>query len=208
LQQYLQVLASPEPATFAAQQGKANWRSVWVQVLGWASLSALLAFVGQLISPGLLSIKGIPGLGLPVLQGQPGPIEVAFGIFVGIPLVFLLWMGLLSILARAVGGQGTFLTQVSTTLLFQVPLGLLCSLLCLIPLCAGLSLAILGYSLLLHVFMLMAVYRLDGSKATVVVFLPVLLIVVLLITLVLPFVGGMLLLCLLGAYLLLLWGVC
>jgi hypothetical protein len=56
--------------------------------------------------------------------------------------------------------------------------------------------------------MLMAVYRLDGSKATVVVFLPVLLIVVLLITLVLPFVGGMLLLCLLGAYLLLLWGVC
>ncbi len=125
-QQYLQVLASPEPATFAAQQGKANWRSVWVQVLGWASLSALLAFVGRLISPGSVSIMGIPGLGLPALQGLSSPME---------------------------GG-------------------------------------------------------LSGSKATVAVFLPVLLIVVLLITLVLPFVGGILLFCLLGAYLLLLWEVC
>jgi hypothetical protein len=155
-----------------------------------------------------MTIMGVPGLGLPALQGQPGPMEVAFGVFIGIPLGFLLWMGLLSILARAVGGQGTFLTQISTSLLFQVPLGLLCNLLSLIPLCGGLSLAILGYGLLLHVFMLMAVHRLSGRKATVVVFLPVLLIVVLLIILALPFVGGMLLLCLLGAYLLLLWEVC
>jgi hypothetical protein len=55
------------------------------------------------------------------------------------------------------------------------------------------------------VFMVMAVHHLSGSKATLVVFLPALLIVVPLITFVLTFVGGVLLLCFLGAYLFLLW---
>ena len=33
--QYLEVLTKPGVATFAAQMGKANWRIVWVQLLGW-----------------------------------------------------------------------------------------------------------------------------------------------------------------------------
>jgi hypothetical protein len=206
-QQYFQVLGWPSPATFAAQHGKASWRAVWVQVLGWASLSALLAYVARLLSPGPVTIMGAPALGLHALQGQPSPTEVAIGVLLGVPLVFLLWMGLVYILARATGGQGTFLTQLSTTLLFQVPLGLLSSLLLLLPFCEGLCLVVLGYGLFLHVFMVMAVHHLNGSKATAIIFLPVLLVVVPLITFTLTFVGGVLLLCLLGAYLLLLWEV-
>jgi hypothetical protein len=205
LKQYLQALASPSPATFSALQGKANWRVVWLQVLGWASISALLAYVARLISPGPLMILGTPVLRMSVLQGQLHPIEAALGALLGVPLTFLLWMGLLYILARVVRGQGTFLSQLATTLLFQVPLGILISLLSLLPFSDGLSLAILGYGLLLQVFMVMAVHHQSGSKATLIVFLPALLIVVLLVTFALPFVGGVLLFCLLGAYLFLLW---
>ena len=206
-QQYFQVLGWPSPATFAAQQEKANWRGVWMQVLAWAGLSAVLAYLARLLSPGPISIMGAPVLGLQALQGQPSAPEVAFGMLLGVPLVFLLWMGLLYILARATGGQGTFLTQLSTTLLFQVPLGLLSSLLLLLPFCEGLCLVVLGYGLFLQVFMVMAVHHLSGSKATVIIFLPALLFVVPLITFALTFVGGVLLLCLLGAYLFLLWEV-
>jgi hypothetical protein len=154
-----------------------------------------------------MTIMETPVTGLQALQGQLGPTEVAFGALLGIPLAFLLWMGLLYILARGVRGQGTFLSQLWTTLLFQVPLSILSSLLSLLPFSAGLSLAILGYGLLLQVFMVMAVHQLNGSKASLVVFLPALLLVVLLVTFVLPFVGGVLLFCLLGAYLFLLWDI-
>jgi hypothetical protein len=133
--------------------------------------------------------------------------EAAFGVLLGVPLAFLLWMGLLYLLTRRFQGQGTFLTQLSTTLLFQVPLGLLSSLLGLLPFSDGLCLVVLGYGLLLQVFMVMAVHHLRGSKATIVVFLPALLIVALLVTFTLTFVAGVLLFCLLGAYLLLLWEV-
>jgi hypothetical protein len=138
-------------------------------------------------------------------QASIHPMAIAIGTFLGLPLTFLLWMGLLYALARAVRGQGSFFTQVSTTVLFQVPLGLLSSLLILVPFGAGLSITVLGYALLLHVFMLMAVHELSGPKAVMIVFVPVLLLVVLLVTFTLTFVGGMLLFALLGAYLLLLW---
>ena len=58
---------------------------------------------------------------------------------------------------------------------------------------------------IVHVFMLMAVHHLSGSKATMIVFVPILLLVVLLVTFTLTFVGGLLLFCLLAAYLSLLW---
>lgn len=34
---YIDVLTKPGVATFAAEMGKATWRMVWVQLLGWGT---------------------------------------------------------------------------------------------------------------------------------------------------------------------------
>jgi len=77
-------------------------------------------------------------------------------------------------LARAFGGQGTFLTQSYTYLLFDVPLGIVSSLIALIPIAGGfISIAIGIYSIVLAIFSVMAVHRLSGGRATAVVLIPI-----------------------------------
>ena len=92
-----------------------------------------------------------------------------------IPLQFFAEMGLLYLLARAMGGKGSFVAQSYTSLLVCVPVNVLLSslglALSLIPV-AGvalfvlLSLALSIYQIVLQVYALMAVHRLSGGKAT------------------------------------------
>jgi hypothetical protein len=185
--QYIDVLTRPGVATFAAQMGKATWRMVWVQLLGWGVISTILG----LLAGAIFTSIGFHFYGSlsPEAMQELSARSASYGGIISIPLGFFLWMGLVYLLAKAFNGQGTFLTQSYATLLFQVPLGILGSILGLIPYLGLLGLAVFIYGIVLQVFALMATHRLSRSKATAVVFLPAVMITLLAIGLVATFVS-------------------
>jgi hypothetical protein len=185
--QYLNVLTQPGVATFAAETGKASWRMVWVQLLGWGVISTILGWVAQAIFAGI-SYRFAGYLSPEAIQALSAN-SSAYGGIIGVPLGFFIWMGLVYLLSKAFNGQGTFLTQSYTSLLFQAPLGVLSGILGLVPYFGLISFAVFIYGIVLQIFALMAVHRLSGGKATAVVFLPALLIALLVAVLVVTFIG-------------------
>lgn len=185
--QYLDVLTKPGVATFADRMGKANWRIVWVQLLGWGVISTILGFLAQLIFTSV-GYRFYGYLSPEVIQDLSAR-SASYGGIISVPLGFFIWMGLVYLLAKAFNGQGTFLNQSYSSLLFQVPLGILGSILGMVPYLGLVSLAVFIYGIVLQVFALMAVHRLSGSKATVVVFLPAMVITLLVVVLVVTFIS-------------------
>ncbi|HEX6557205.1 MAG TPA: Yip1 family protein [Ktedonobacteraceae bacterium] len=185
--QYINVLTKPGVATFAAEMGKASWRMVWVQLLGWGVISTILGFIAQAIFTSI-SYRFAGSLSPEAIQALSAN-GASYGGIIGVPLGFFIWMGLVYLLAKAFQGQGTFLTQSYATLLFQVPLGILGSILGLFPYFGLLGLAVFIYGIVLQVFALMATHRLSGGKATAVVFLPAAVITLLIIVLVVTFIS-------------------
>ena len=55
----MQVLTKPGAATFAAELDKAEWRSVWVQLLGWGFITAIVGFIAWLISPITINVLSV-----------------------------------------------------------------------------------------------------------------------------------------------------
>jgi Yip1 domain len=120
--QYLKVLTRPSVKTFVEEKGKANWRIVWVQLIGLGSIDAALQALALLISPlNSVTSQVVIILSAVVLQ------------LLLTPVAFLVAGGIFFLIARAFGGKGTFLQQIYTTLLFGVPLVIVSYLLALIP---------------------------------------------------------------------------
>ena len=170
--QYIRVLTKPSAATFAAEQGKAAWNIVWVQLLGIAIIAAGLVFLlFQLTLPGMLSSSNVPPSSIVALEG----VSLGFALFfiVLIPLGFFIGTGIQYLIAKAFGGQGTFLAHGYSYLLYYAPIGIVSLLLGLIPILGSLAGSALGiYAIVLNVFMIMGVHRMSGGKATLVVLLP------------------------------------
>jgi hypothetical protein len=185
--QYLNVLTKPGVATFAAETGKANWRIVWVQLIGWGIISTILGFVAQAIFTSI-SYR-FAGYLSPAAIQELSAKSASYGGIISIPLGFFIWMGLIYLLSKAFNGQGTFLTQSYTSLLFQAPLGVLSALLGLVPFFGLVNTAAFIYGIVLQVFALMAVHHLSGGKATLVVFLPAMIITLLIIIFVVTFIS-------------------
>jgi hypothetical protein len=159
-----------------AELGKAEWRSVWVQLLGWGIIAAIIGLLAWLVAPVTLTI--VPGLRPEVIQAFV-PHWPYDGQIVSVPLGFFIWMGLLYLMAQAFRAQGTFLKQCYVSVLYLVPLGIVGSLLALIPSLGLLSLAVFIYGIVLQVYALMAAHCLRGGEATAVVLLPALVILLL-----------------------------
>lgn len=176
--QYFKVLTKPGPMTFAEEMGKAAWNIVWVQLIGLGIIYTLLGLLGFAITPATTTTPPTtPGtqqiLAMVQLISQIS-FYVTLGDIVLIPLFFFIVMGIIYALAKAFGGQGKFVTQGYAYLLFDVPLGIISSLLTLLPL-AGLFLALglLIYRIVLAIFSIMAVHRIGGGKASAVVLIPI-----------------------------------
>ena len=170
--QYIKVLTKPSAQTFAEEMGKADWAMVWIQLLGLAILGTILGFIRAAI--------GLAGSSF-VSNNQFNPTALlALSVsgstfsFISVPLAFFILVGIQYLLAKAFQGQGRFLTQGYTTLLFQVPIYIASYILGFIPILGGLAgLALLIYSWVLNVFAIMAVHRLSGGKASAVVVIPI-----------------------------------
>lgn len=189
-QQYIKVLTKPSAITFAEEKGKASWDIVWVQLLGYAILSSILGYLASIITPNRFNFSpnGASALSASITRALTTGFSV--GSIITLPLLFFISVGILYITAKAFKGQGTFLEQSYTGLLFQAPLGILSSLLALVPIVGSLAAFALSiYSIILNIFSIMAVHRLSGGKATAVVFIPALIVFVLLCGLAIVIVG-------------------
>lgn len=177
--QYRNVLTHPSDVTFAAEVPKADWQTVWVQL-------GILVVVGVIL--GLIS-SAIAGAVVHATTGSTSyaaafsafsvatTISGAFLNIVFIPLFFFAGVGIQYLLAKAFNGQGTFLQQSYTHLLFKVPLDIasviLGTILVFVPIVGGIiGFAIFVYQVVLNVFQIKAVHRLDTGRAAAVVLIP------------------------------------
>jgi len=171
--QYIRVLTKPSAQTFAEEMGKADWAMVWIQLLAIALIGTILGFIRSAI--GLAAANSFSNT-----SGFNANAILALSVggstfsFISIPVAFFIVVGIQYLLAKAFQGQGRFLTQSYTTLLYQTPIYIASFLLGLIPILGGLvGIVLYIYSIVLNVFAIMAVHRLSGGKATGVVLIPI-----------------------------------
>jgi hypothetical protein len=169
--QYLKVLTNPSAETFAQEMGKASWNIVWAQLIGYAIICAILSYIAWLILPNPFDTIGTSPLH-PIIS-QLIHWVFTLGLTPLIISIFFAGVGIRYLIAKAFRGQGTFLAQGYTNLLFVVPLGILGALVSWIPFISGLVvLGTIVYTIVLHIFSIKAVHRLSGGKAAAVVLIP------------------------------------
>jgi Yip1 domain len=162
-QRYFNALVKPSVATYTADKGDASWSLVWIQLVAWAILDAMLGLLVNFIYP---PVTGTTFSRLFTLSTSIGLIGV-------VPLLFFLLMGIVFLLAKALGGQGTFLEQCNSSLYIQAPLGIFSKLLALIPVVGRVLNSVLSlYGIVLQVFVIMAVHRLSRGKAIATILIP------------------------------------
>jgi hypothetical protein len=169
--QYIKVLTKPSVQSFAEEMGKADWRMVWVQLLGIAIIGSIFGLIGSAIG-----VASNPFTGTSVNPNTFLAFTVSGSIFsiISVPLGFFIIVGVQYLLAKGFQGQGTFLAQSYTRTLFDVPLSIGRYVLGIIPFLGGLiGLALSIYGIVLNVYSIMAVHRLSGGKASLVVLLPI-----------------------------------
>ncbi len=173
--QYAKVTTKPGAQSFAEEMGKAEWGIIWLQLLLYGAVSAALSYLSYQWNQVTINPADYPTLPPETIKliEQAVTYTSGFGTFLGVVAGFFIFQGISYGLAKMFKGQGTFLAQCYTALLFQVPLGILGALIGFIPILGIIgSFAASIYSLVLQAFSIMAVHRLSGGKATGVVLLP------------------------------------
>src|SRR5437660_4267958 len=162
-QRYLNALVKPSVATYTSDKGNASWSLVLIQLLAWAVLDAMLGVLVNRIYP--------PATG--TTFSRLFSLATSIGLIGVVPLLFFLLMGIVYLLAKAFGGQGTFLEQCNSSLYIQAPLGIFSKLLALIPVVGRILNSVLSlYGIVLQVFVIMAVHRLSRGKALATILIP------------------------------------
>ncbi len=192
--QYIKILTKPSVQSFFEEMGKADWAIVWVQLIAIAIAGTIFGLIGSAIgiaSNPFTNAAGTSG----VNYGAFLAFSVGGSIFsiVAVPLGFFISVGVQYLLARAFKGretgQGTFLAQSYTRLLFDAPLSIARYVLGIIPILGGLiGLALSIYGIVLNVYSIMAVHRLSGGRAAAVVLIPIVVLYLVLFLCVLAFV--------------------
>jgi hypothetical protein len=174
--QYLRVLTRPSAMTFAAEMGKAVWDIVWVQLIGYAIFATIISFIAIQIGLSLATLNTGTSTANTAMLGSIRSIEAGFslGSIISVPIGFFIGMGILFGLAKAFHGEGRFVTQCYTFLLFYVPLGIIALIISLIPFAGSfIAFAISIFEIVLSIFAIQATHRLSGGRATAVVLIPV-----------------------------------
>lgn len=162
-QRYFNAVFKPSIRTFTQEQGQASWSLVWIQLLVWAILDAALGVLVNVISPVSSSTSFQHFLAL----------ATSYGLVVVVPALFFLLMGVVYLLSKYLGGQGTFLEQCNTSLSIQAPLGIGSKLLALIPGVGRILNTVLSlYGIVIQVFAIQAVHRFGRGKAIASVVVP------------------------------------
>src|SRR6266480_2703542 len=170
--QYIRVLTKPSAQSFAEEMGKADWGMVWIQLLIWALIGTILGLIRAAI--GLAGLSFVSNNTFNPAAITALTVSGSTFSFISVPVFFFILVGIQYLLAKAFQGQGNFLTQSYTTLLFEVPINIVSYLLAFIPILGGIAVFALSiYGIVLNVFAIMAVHRLSGGKAVGVVLIPI-----------------------------------
>ncbi len=184
--QYIRVLTKPSATTFAEELRKAGWDITLVQLLFMILAGVVLGLITALFSSAVATAyatgSNLTGSSLQAYRSfiVASSVGGAFSRIISVPLTFFIGVGIQFLVAKAFKGQGTFLTQSYTTLLYQAPIYIITSLLgllAIIPVAGAIIAGIMGlalfvYSVVLNVYQIMATHRLSGGKATAVVLIP------------------------------------
>ena len=181
--QYIKIFIKPSMITLSEEMGKASWGIVLVQFLSLVIITITLGLLGHMIpSAALHAITALSIGPVKPLAFLPSPLN-------GITFVlasFFIGLGTAYVFSKGSGGQGTFLAHLYCLLLCTVPLVTLSGALLLIP-ATGWLVLVLGsivcalfiYRMILHTFTIMAVHRLGAGRATtIVLILPMVILVV------------------------------
>lgn len=192
-QTWLKATTSPNEATFAdlRQKPEANVTTaiIWMAIYG--AVSAVVGIIGGLmfastmrsVLPGVLEQLELPPA--EAAQAEQALRAVTGGGFgmagfaslaniVMAPLFFLIGVGVYFLLARLLGGNGDFGRYAYLNAAFAAPLGILTTLLSLVPFAGCISPLITIYSLVLVYFATKAEHQLSSGRAIWVVLIPVL----------------------------------
>jgi hypothetical protein len=203
------VLLRPGVEQMDAQRQGSNWPTIWYSLLGLALVQAIVAVFQRaevlswntlVSSPQFVQyLQSIDLHNVTQLNPGTGALEAFFGAFVG----FFLMAGLVYLVAKALGGTGSFLEHTYLLALVYVPLEMIAAVAGLIPVLGGLiGAAAAIYMIVLVVMAISTAHQLTVGTSIVVVILPVILtilLVVLLAVIIAILVAGVLLLLHMGA---------
>lgn len=128
--QYKKILFKPGVRSFSEEQGKADWGIIWIQLLFLMIVQAVVSIPLFLAYNHAFSASGSADMSVfssPAFFVLEIILEVIF-----VPAGFFITVGLQYMIARAFKGLGNFKTQAYNQLLFQVPMGVVSSLLSII----------------------------------------------------------------------------
>lgn len=193
-QTWLKATTSPNDATFEELRLKpeANVTTaiIWMAIYG--AVSAVIGVISGLIFAGTIN-STLPALleqaNLPPAEAAQaeqmlriftgGGLGIATGFaslvnIVVVPLMFLIGVGIYFLLAKMLGGNGDFGRYAYLNAAFSAPLGILTTLLSLVPFAGCISPLITIYSLVLVYFATKAEHQMSSGRAIWVVLIPVL----------------------------------
>ncbi|WP_376794487.1 Yip1 family protein [Thermogemmatispora sp.] len=178
--QYWRIATRPSAETFAQEVGKASWDIVWTQLLLGAALNAIIIFLEFVLIFAVFTALLPSSYRLPFGQFSFAVALIyALIVFISVPVSFFLMQGIIYGLAKAFGGQGSFLQQCYSSMLIYGALFLVTAIgviLLMVPILGYLvGLALLAayiYGIVLLVFSVMASHRLSGGQASATVLIP------------------------------------
>jgi hypothetical protein len=181
---YLKSIFTPSPRTFAREAEYARWDAVWLQVAILIIVPSLLGLFRGLFkdtSSGIAANSNVAFFTLSALT-----VGASIGAFIlkviFVPLVFFIGMAIQVLMAKSFKGpQGSYLQQCYTVLLYQVPLSIIGGLVIFILVLFHVStfltspivtIVLFCYGVWLNIQVVRGIHRLSGERATIVVFIP------------------------------------
>lgn len=168
-QKWLNVTTRPGVASFTQELPTANWRDIWLTLIGLGILSAITGAIAALYTGQTVTFPRTDGTTTTVHV----PAGASWFTIITVPLAFFVGVAILFVIAKIFGGTGTFLAQSYAMALFYVPIQGVIAILGLVPFFGGLTAFALGiYELILAVFAIAASQRLSTGRSVAVVLLP------------------------------------
>jgi Yip1-like protein len=186
-QKWLNVTTRPGVTSFVNELPTANWRDIWLPLIGLAVLAAITGAISGLYTSSTFTLPDVQTGGSRVIHVPAGS---GAGSLIGVPLGFFIAAGVLFVCAKIFGGSGSFLHQAYAMSLYWIPLEGITAIAGLIPVLGGIVSFVVGiYMIVEAVFAIAASHRLSTGRATAAVLLPAIVAVLLACALLVLFIG-------------------